>query len=245
MTKSNPIIIALSGPSSSGKTTIASSLHNLFKDSILIHLDDFYRPEDQIPIDEIKNEQNWDCPEAVDFEKFTRYIEDIKENGIPNSSKHQPESLEGDVELKLSSADIDHFKQQIDTKLNTIREESNEPREIIFVEGFMLYHDPKIISLFDIKLFYFASFKVLKSRRESRKYNTDVGVWVDPPHYFQDIVWPEYEKYHKYLFENQDVNHTLNEYAKNELVITSYKNDEKSSLRELVDWTMNQILPRL
>lgn len=30
-------------------------------------------------------------------------------------------------------------------------------------------------------------------------------VWQDPPHYFDNIVYPAYVDAHKHLFENQDV----------------------------------------
>lgn len=31
--------------------------------------------------------------------------------------------------------------------------------------------------------------------------------WVDPPGYWDDIVWPAYLKAHRNIFENEDVNH--------------------------------------
>ena len=52
----------------------------------------------------------------------------------------------------------------------------------------MLFHDPSIIKLFDIKLFFHAPFDTLKSRREARKgYTTAEGFWVDPPNTFRKL----------------------------------------------------------
>jgi len=31
------------------------------------------------------------------------------------------------------------------------------------------------------------------------------GVWTDPPHYFEQIVYPAYVKAHEQIFENGDV----------------------------------------
>lgn len=39
------IIIGISGASSSGKTTLARLLRDIFPNSFILHQDDFYRPE--------------------------------------------------------------------------------------------------------------------------------------------------------------------------------------------------------
>ena len=228
-----PIIVALSGPTSSGKTTIANSLHQLFRNSILIHLDDFYVPDKEIPFDEVRQESNWDCPEALNYEKFSKYVENVKKNGIDANSGNEAKSYEGDVSLQLTKEERHHFELKLSKYQDT---------PIAFVEGFMLYHDPKIVSLFDVKLFFYASYDCLKARRESRSgYNTVAGFWVDPPGYFEKMVWPEYVKNHAHLFNNNDVNDTLNEYSLKELQIIPYKNDANLSLVELLEWSLEQI----
>lgn len=223
-------IVAISGPSSSGKTTVASALHKLFKTSLLIHLDDFYLPDDQIPIDPVKKTENWDCPEAVNFEKFTQCIKDLKSNG---TIEERP-TYEGEVELKLTEDELATFEQEV---------QQYQDEQIVFVEGFMLFHDPDIIKLFDINLFFYASYETLKNRRESRQgYNTIAGFWVDPPNYFLNIVWPEFEKHHKYLFNNKDVNDTLTTYALDDLNIQPFKNENGSKLKDLIQWSLDRII---
>lgn len=39
------IIVAISGCSSSGKTTLARLLRDIFPSTMILHEDDFYRPE--------------------------------------------------------------------------------------------------------------------------------------------------------------------------------------------------------
>lgn len=39
------LIVALSGCSSSGKTTLARLLRDIFPNTFILHEDDFYRPE--------------------------------------------------------------------------------------------------------------------------------------------------------------------------------------------------------
>ncbi|CUM64122.1 uncharacterized protein PRCAT00001713001 [Priceomyces carsonii] len=227
------LLVALGGPSSSGKTTCAKALYELLPRSIIVHEDDFYFPDDKIPVDHEKNIKNWDCPGAIDFEKFVRYITDIKKS---QKFDNKIESLEIDSELKLSKEE----SKIIDDQIKEIP--GIEDTVVVLVDGFMLYHDPSICKLFDVKLFFYGSFETLKRRRESRQgYNTVAGFWVDPPNYFTDIVWPEFVKNHKYLFENEDVNCDLNDYARTDLTICSYKNDVGTSLRDLVEWSLQQI----
>lgn len=221
------LLVAISGPSSSGKTTVATALHQLYESSILVHLDDFYLPDDQIPVDPEKQVANWDCASAIDFGKFTRYITDLQRYG------HQDDSptYEGEVSLKLSDAELKRHRAKI-----------TSTEIIVFVEGFMLFHDPAIIALFDVKLFFHAPYQTLKDRRESRAgYNTVAGFWVDPPNYFLDIVWTEFEKTHKYLFVDGDVNTKLNDYAREDLEINSFENKDGHTLDEMIDWAIDII----
>ena len=72
------ILVALGGASSSGKTTVAKALKLLIPSSVLIHLDDFYFTDSDIPIDPETGYQNWDCPEAIDFDRFRECLQNIR-----------------------------------------------------------------------------------------------------------------------------------------------------------------------
>jgi nicotinamide/nicotinate riboside kinase len=39
------VVVAISGCSSSGKTTLSRLLRDIFPDSFILHADDFYKPE--------------------------------------------------------------------------------------------------------------------------------------------------------------------------------------------------------
>ena len=41
------VIVGVSGASSSGKTTLARLLRDIFPNTFVLHEDDFYKPEDQ------------------------------------------------------------------------------------------------------------------------------------------------------------------------------------------------------
>lgn len=231
------VLIALSGPSSSGKSTTAKCFHRIFEGSKVVHLDDFYLPDDQIPVDPETNEQNWDCSDAIDFKKFDDYINGLKSTG---TSTTQIDSLESETDLQLTEEEVEYFKNVVNSYSHILKD-----KIIIFVDGFMLFHERKISSLFDIRLFFHAKYETLKARRESRAgYNTVSGFWVDPPGYFSRLVWPEYIKSHRHLFENEDVNLKLNYYAKDNLQIYDIQNEDLS-LHELIDISLKAVLDRL
>lgn len=234
MTHKKPLLVALGGPSSSGKTTVAKALHTSIKDSLLVHLDDFYLPDSQIPLD-ASGVQNWDCPEAIDFDSFRKYVSQLKRGELPEKIT----SLEGDVSLTLSTPEI----AQINTD---IEHSSLNEYQLVFIDGFMLFHDPSLFELFDINLFYYASLETLKARRESRAgYSTVDGFWVDPPHYFEQIVWPAYEKSHKYLFVGGDINAELDTEVSQRLGICAIKNENGLALYDLVSMSLKEIINRI
>ena len=45
MADSKALIVGISGCSSSGKTTLARLLHDIFPNAFILHEDDFYKPE--------------------------------------------------------------------------------------------------------------------------------------------------------------------------------------------------------
>ncbi|KAG1471876.1 hypothetical protein G6F56_001863 [Rhizopus delemar] len=50
------------------------------------------------------------------------------------------------------------------------------------------------------------SYATLKSRREERQgYHTEGGYWIDPPGYFDKIVWPEYLRLNEHDDTLEDV----------------------------------------
>ncbi|CAH6719028.1 nicotinamide riboside kinase [[Candida] jaroonii] len=229
--KKKLILVAIGGPSSSGKTTITKNLVKLFTSCKIVHQDDFYKPDDEIPLDPTTNEQNWDHPDAIDFHKLKNFIKKIRKYGSSEVNE-KFDTLEPDIKIKLSEEEINHLKKLVD---------KFENYDLVIVDGFMLFHDEELARLFDLKLFYYADYETLKTRRSKRKgYSTVAGFWVDPPNYFDDYVWPAYEKFHKHLFVDEDVSGELNEYSKS-LEIRGYKNSDDSKLADMVEWSIGQL----
>ncbi|KAI7900750.1 P-loop containing nucleoside triphosphate hydrolase protein [Cokeromyces recurvatus] len=175
------------GPSCSGKTTVARILRQVLRNVIVFYQDDFYKPDSLIPIDEKTQLENWDCPESVYFDKLADYIEYAQKEGKLPSNYHSKEENNTHDGSSL-------ITQQTLAKLQAILKPLMDDENIfILVDGFMLYWDERVTSLLDCKVFVTASYHSLKSRREKRQgYHTVEGYWVDPPNYFDKIVWPEY-----------------------------------------------------
>lgn len=220
------LIVGVGGPSSSGKTTVCNSLQTILPHCTLIHLDDFYLPDSEIPIDAEHNLENWDCPEAINWSKFESYIDEIrKTNGdvLPVASKELESSL------KLSEEEIEEAKIVLDTNFIDLAS-----AHVVLIDGFMLYHDTRISDLFDVKLYFRAPYTMLKARREARAgYATEEGFWVDPPGYFDKIVWPQYVLTHKHLFEDENVEGKLTAGSR-ETGIKDIFNDNTQTIKSLV-----------
>ncbi len=81
------------------------------------------------------------------------------------------------------------------------------PLQLALVDGFLLYFSPLVRRHLDIKFLLRTKRATIQRRREARaSYATAEGTtWVDPPGYFDKIVWPAYVEAHKNLFEGGDV----------------------------------------
>ncbi|ORY75440.1 P-loop containing nucleoside triphosphate hydrolase protein [Protomyces lactucae-debilis] len=217
--------IAISGPSCSGKTTLARALVRFLTDSssnrvTLLHQDDFYLPEADIPsikcaapdgdptkaIDRECSPTefvNWDCPEALDMASFTRIVESFdKDKGFPEDIQRElasrsKEDQNGPSTTNVSESLLHNDKIAFD-------------EHILVVDGFMLYYDEGLIDLFDIAFLVRGTHSVLKQRREARtSYATLEGTWQDPPGFFDQVVWAEYKRTHAHLFQDGDVEGNL------------------------------------
>ncbi|KAK3997168.1 nicotinamide riboside kinase [Cladorrhinum sp. PSN332] len=85
MSPQKAIIIAVSGCSSSGKTTLARLLRDIFPNTFILHQDDFYKPETELPTK--SGLLDWDCPAALDLPALLHALQHIRSTGtFPVSS---------------------------------------------------------------------------------------------------------------------------------------------------------------
>lgn len=123
-------IIGIAGGSASGKTTVASRIKEEFKvDVELICHDYYYLAHNDIPFEE-RVKLNYDHPNAFDTERLISDIKQLKQ-GI---------AIERPV-----------YSYTEHTRLaETVRV---EPKKVIIVEGFLIFDNPELLNLMDIKIF--------------------------------------------------------------------------------------------
>ncbi|KAJ1926129.1 ribosylnicotinamide kinase [Tieghemiomyces parasiticus] len=174
-------IVGISGPTCSGKTTLARRLQGALPNVTLLHQDDFYLPPDNIPIDPATGMQDWDCDAAIDWPRLEAALAHFRAQGrLPVYRVTEPPAA---ADLRPDPAVVALAKE--------LRRDP-VPATLI-VDGFMLYHRPAVDRQFDRRLVVEADRATLEARRRDRTgYQTTEGWWTDPPGYFKRIVWPNY-----------------------------------------------------
>jgi adenylate kinase family enzyme/uridine kinase len=167
-------IIGIGGSTRSGKTTLSRALFNHYSrqnDTIVYHIgqDAYFKAIKPKYLFGTLSFDNWECPEAVDFDRFYSAIIDTK-----NEAR---EKLRANTQYKEA---------------------------LIIVEGFLLFHEERIVSLLNVKYFIAIPKQLCHERR--LKANTK---WKFPePHfeeYFALLIWPGYVRYNKCVCLMKDV----------------------------------------
>lgn len=96
----------------------------------------------------------------------------------------------------------------------SILKSASFPLRLCIFDGFLLY-SPSVAAVqqyMDVNLFLRVSYAKAKARREARSgYATIEGFWQDPPGYVDKIVWPNYVRDHRWMFENNNVEGNMKE----------------------------------
>ena len=140
------MIIGICGGTGSGKTTVANRILASVnaRDVAFIQQDSYYRNLDQLPLD-IREVVNFDHPDAIDNDLF---IEHVK-------------ALKAGCAVELPVYDFRTHTRQAETK-------RQEPKPITIVEGILIFADPRLLELMDIKVFVDTPDDIRFIRRLSR-----------------------------------------------------------------------------
>lgn len=232
-------LIGISGVSSSGKTTLARLLRDILPNTFILHEDDFYKTDAEIPVNK-DGVQDWDCLESINLSDLEKALDYIKTNGgLP----HWLESKEDQNSVGESGIDKGRIAELKRHAEEVLPEDKRKP--IAIIDGFLLFSDEMkdIRNLFDVKLFLRTSFKTAKSRREARSgYVTLEGFWEDPPEYVEKVVWPNYAKDHAFLFHDGDVEGALNEEVCKQLAIDTMPKEAQGDMTACVNWAYDLVL---
>lgn len=238
------LLVGISGPSSSGKTTISRLLRDILIGSpdfhtFILHEDDFYKTDNEIPVNE-EGLQDWDCLEAIDLPLFERVLKYVKDNG----------KLPADFESKEDKNDVGKVDVEQSTRdwceeqtANIAKAKPGTKVTIAIVDGFLLYSKEMALlsSYLDVKLFLRTNFSTAKHRREARSgYVTLEGFWEDPPGYVEKVVWPNYVKDHAFLFEGGNVEGAYNKVC-DELGINGMPREAEGDMSKCLKWAHAQV----
>ena len=187
MSHGTPIVIGIAGGSGSGKTTVAQEiLQRVGPDRIAyIQHDSYYKDLSGLPPAQ-RTEVNFDHPNSLETELLISHIEGLK-NG---------QAIEVPVYDFATDSRTDKF-----FKVN--------PRRVIIVEGILIFVDPALRALFDVKLFVDTDADVRFIRRLQRditergrtvesvikRYQATVRPmhleFVEPSKRYADVIIPE------------------------------------------------------
>lgn len=179
------VTIGIAGGTGSGKTTLAMKIKEYFKnDIVMICQDCYYKSFNDLSFEERK-QLNFDHPNSFDSDLMIEQVKTLKE------FKPIQRPVYSFIEYK-----------RLD---ETIRE---QPKRVIIVEGILIFEDPRLLELMDIKVFVDTDSDIRFARRlmrdiHERGRNIDSVVsqylntvkpmheaFVEPSKKFADIIVP-------------------------------------------------------
>jgi len=126
-----PFVIGIAGGTGSGKTTVARKIYDSLQldSAVFLDQDSYYRELSHLPLEERKL-VNFDHPDSVDSELLADHLEQL---------------IAGQAIQKPTYDFAAHTRAE-----KRVRVQS---REVILVEGILLFVEPRLRELFDLKIF--------------------------------------------------------------------------------------------
>lgn len=238
----SPLLLGISGPSSSGKTTLSRLLRDIFPTShlFILHLDDFYHTDADIPVR--NGLQDWDCLDAINLPQLQAALQHIKATGTSPDWLQSLEDQNSVGEHGVDAALVEKLRERVRGWFEGEGATWEEGKRICIVDGFLLFSEEmkEVRELFDVRLFLRTSYRTAKKRREARTgYVTIEGFWEDPPGYVDKIVWPNYVADHKFLFEGGDVEGGLDKDVCQRIGIHGMPKEAEENMTKCLEWAVD------
>lgn len=181
------MIIGICGGTGSGKTTIARAIVDAVgsENVVLVEQDSYYRNLADMPLDD-RHHANFDHPDAIDSDLLVNHVK----------------------RLKLGQP-IDIPIYDMVTHTRSDRVEVIEPRPVVIVEGILIFAEPRILELLDVRVFVDTPDDIRLIRRLRRDINERGRTFertldqyektirpmhfefVEPSKRFADVIIPE------------------------------------------------------
>jgi uridine kinase len=125
------MIIGICGGTGSGKTTIARAILSAVgaEKVILVEQDSYYRNLADMPLDE-RHQANFDHPDSIDSDMLVNHLKRLKS---------------GD------SIEMPIYDFVTHTRSNTF--EHIDPKPVVIVEGILIFAEPRVLGLLDVRVF--------------------------------------------------------------------------------------------
>ena len=176
------IFVGVAGGSGSGKTTLAQRLKEEFgEDAVIISHDYYYRDNRNIPIEE-RRLLNYDHPDSLETELM---VEDLR---------------------RLRAGETVYCPvYSFDQHTRTDETVTVEPKKVVIVEGILIFVEPAVCDLLDIRAFIDADADVRilrRMRRDIKERGRSIDSVMDQ---YLSTVKPMHEKYVEPSKKNADV----------------------------------------
>lgn len=167
------LIIGIAGGTGSGKTTVVNQIvKNLPLDEIcIISQDSYYKSTDSLSFED-RTKINFDHPRAIDFDLLIEHLNELKKGNI--------------IEQPVYS-----FVAHNRTK-DTVK---THPRNVVIVEGILIFNSEELRNLFDIKVFVHADSDerlIRRVRRDIKERGRDIDEVLDR---YQTTLKPMHEQF--------------------------------------------------
>lgn len=166
------LVIGIAGGSGSGKTTLMKNLIERFGDvvTVLSH-DNYYKRHDELPYEE-RCKLNYDEPDAFDTSLMV----------------YQLDCLRHGEEIDCPVYDFTVHNRSMDT-IHVV------PKRVIIVEGILIFENPELRSLMDIRIYVDTDADIRLCRRIKRDVNKRGRTLESVLLQYQQTVKPMHEKY--------------------------------------------------
>ncbi|MEO1021769.1 MAG: uridine kinase [Bacteroidota bacterium] len=127
----NPLIIGVAGGSGSGKTTVVNHICNTFGEKSILRLehDSYYRDLAHMPLEE-RVTLNFDHPSSLETELLIRHIKALIQR----------------YPVEVPIYDFAQHTRKTETRTVT-------PTDVILIDGILIFSEPELLELMDVKIF--------------------------------------------------------------------------------------------
>ena len=171
-TMENTLVIGIAGGTGSGKTTLMKNIVGRFGEDIaVISHDNYYKRHDELPYEE-RCKLNYDEPAAFDTELLVEHLNLLRQGQAIDCPVY-------DFTIHNRSDDIIHI----------------EPKNVIIVEGIMIFENKPLRDLMDIKIFVDTDADIRLCRRIKRDVNKRGRSLESVLQQYQQTVKPMHDQY--------------------------------------------------